>query len=38
MSKYTKAIYLYYKDGKTYVFETKWISMIDVPYGRYALI
>jgi hypothetical protein len=37
--KYTKAIYLYKdKNGKTIIFETKFISMIDVPYKRYILV
>jgi len=37
--KYTKALYLYKdKKGKTVIFETKFISMIDVPYRNYILV
>lgn len=35
----TKAIYLYKdKNGKTVIFSSRFISVIDVPYKRYMLI
>lgn len=35
----TKAIYLYKdKKGKTIIFESKYVSNIDVPYKRYILV
>ena len=35
----TKAIYFYKdKNGKQVIFESKFISTIDVPYKRYILI
>ena len=36
--KYTKAIYIYYKREKHIIFESKWISTIDILYGNYALM
>ena len=34
----SKAIYIYYKNGKQMIFESKWISTIDIPYRKYSLI